>query len=105
FIRAARRGNAADRALAVLILDAAELRGDMAEGLVPADFAPRIGDLVANHRVQDAVLVGRIAIGEAALDAGMTAIGLAVLPRHHAHQFIAAHLGFERAADAAIGAG
>src|SRR5690606_30960620 len=52
-----------------------------------------------------AVLVAGIAIGEAALDAGMPAIGLAVLPRHHAHHFLAAHFRLERAADAAIGAG
>ncbi len=49
--------------------------------------------------------MGGVAPGEAALDAGMAAIGLAVLPRHHAHQFLAAHFGLERAADAAIGAG
>ena len=42
--------------------------------------------------------------GEAAFDAGMAAIGLAVLVRHHAHDLVAAHLRLERAADAAIGA-
>src|SRR3546814_3693653 len=46
-----------------------------------------------------------IAPGEAALDAAMPAIGLAFLPRHHAHQFLAPHLRAEGAADAAIGAG
>ena len=92
-------------ARAVLRLDAAELVGDMGEGLVPGDFAPRIGDLLADHRVEDAVLVGGIAPGEAALDAGMAAIGLAVLVRHHADELFAAHLRLERAADAAIGAG
>ncbi len=48
--------------------------------------------------------MGGVAVGEAALDAGMAVIGLAIFPRHHAHQLIAAHLCPERAADAAIGA-
>ena len=68
-------------------------------------LAPGIGDLGADHRLGDAVLVGRIAPGEAALDAGMAVVGLAVLVRHHAHHLVALHLGLERAADAAIGAG
>ena len=46
-----------------------------------------------------------VAEGEAALDAGMAAIGFAVLVRDHAHQLLAAHLRLEGAADAAIGAG
>jgi hypothetical protein len=76
-----------------------------ADRLLPRHLAPRIGDLLADHRVEDALLVGRIAPGEAALDAGVAAIGLAVLPRNHANEFVAAHLGLEGAADAAIGAG
>jgi hypothetical protein len=105
-VGAARRGDAADRLRPCF----AWMRrnsggGEGADRLVPGHLAPRIGDLVADHRVQDAVLVGGIAPGEAALDAGMAAVGLAVLPRHHAHQLVAAHLGLEGAADAAIGAG
>ncbi len=46
-----------------------------------------------------------IAPGEAALDAAVAAIGLAVLPRHHAHQFLAPHFRAEGAAHATIGAG
>ena len=46
-----------------------------------------------------------VAIGEAALDAAMAVIGLAVLPGNHANDFLAAHFGLEGAADAAIGAG
>ncbi len=46
-----------------------------------------------------------IAPGEAALHAAMAAVRLALFPRHHAHQLIAAHLRLERAAHAAIGAG
>ena len=49
--------------------------------------------------------MGGVAPREAALDAGMAAVRLAVLVRHHAHDLVAAHLGLERAADAAIGAG
>ena len=47
----------------------------------------------------------RVADREAAFDAGMAVIGVAVLVRHHAHELLALHLGAERAADAAIGAG
>ena len=46
-----------------------------------------------------------VAVGEAALDAGVAAVGLAVFPGHHAHDFFAAHFSLERAANAAIGAG
>ena len=104
-VGAARRGDAADRAAAVCRLDALELGGDAADRLVPGHFAPRIGDLLADHRLEDALAVVGVAPGEAALDAGMAAIGLAVLVGHHAHHFVAAHLRLEGAADAAIGAG
>ena len=86
-VGAARRGDAADRAGAVFRLDAPELGGDAADRLVPAHLAPGIGDLLAQHRLQDAVPVIGVAPGEAALDAGMAVIGLAVLVRHHAHDF------------------
>ncbi len=86
-------------------LDPLELRGDAADRFFPANFAPRVAGLLAHHRLQDAVAVVGVAPGEAALHAGMTVIGLAVLPRHHAHDLIAAHLRLEVAADAAIGAG
>ena len=105
FVGAARRRDAADRAAPVGRLDALELGGDAPDRFVPGDLAPRIGDLLADHRLEDALAVGGVAPGEAALDAGMAAIGLAVLVRHHAHDFVAAHLRLERAADAAIGAG
>src|SRR5271156_5643520 len=77
----------------------------MSDRLVPRYLAPGVGDFLPNHRVQDTVLVIGIAPGEAALDAGMAVIGLAVLPRHHADELVAAHLGLEAAPDAAIGAG
>src|SRR5262249_44486250 len=83
----------------------AELGGDAIDRFIPGNLAPRIGDLVADHRLRDAILMCGIAVGEAALDAGMAAVSLAILPRHHAHDFLAAHLGLERASDAAISAG
>ena len=46
----------------------------------------------------------RVADREAALDALVAVIRVAVLVRHHAHDFLALHFGAERAADAAIGA-
>ena len=66
---------------------------------------PRVIDAVADHRVQDAVLMAGVAVGETALDAGVAAVGLAVLVGGHADQFVAAHFGFEGAADATVGAG
>src|SRR5262249_16991976 len=103
-VGAARGGNAADRARSVFRLDALELKGRIIDRLLPGDLVPWAGDLGADHRLQDALLVRGIAEGEAALDARMASIGLAVLPWHHAHQLLAAHLGLEGAPDAAIGA-
>src|ERR1700732_2768576 len=45
--------------------------------------------------------MGRVTIGEAALDAGMAVIRLAVLVGNHADELLAAHLGLETAADPA----
>ena len=104
-VGAARRGDAADGAAAVLLLDRLEARGGIADRLVPGHLAPRIGDPLADHRLGDAVLVGGVAPGEAALDAGMALVGAAVLVGHHADDLVALHLGLEGAADAAIGAG
>src|SRR5690606_34752946 len=104
-VGAAARGDTAEGAGAVLGLDLVQLVGGVGERLVPADFAPRLVDGLADHRVEDAVLVIGIAVGEAALDARVAAVGLAVLPRDHANELLPAHLGAEGAADAAIGAG
>ncbi len=101
-VRAARRRDAADGALAVLGLDALDLLGGEVERLIPRDLAPRLVDRLADHRLLDAVLVRGIAESEAALDARVAVIRMAVLVRHHAHDFLALHLGAERAADAAI---
>src|SRR6185312_6320194 len=105
FIGTARAGDAADGAAAVFLLDAAEFRGGIGNGFVPGDFAPWIGDRLADHRLGDAFLVGRVTPGEAALHAGMAVIGFAVLVGGHAHHAVALQLRLEGAADTAIGAG
>ena len=105
FVGAAAGGDPAQRPRAILRLDRIEPCGGEGQGLVPADFAPGFVDAVADHRLGDPVLVVGIAPREPALDAGMAAIGLAVLPRHHPHQLLAPHLRAEGAANAAIGAG
>ena len=61
--------------------------------------------VLADHRLEDAFAVIGVTPGEAAFDAGVAAVRLAVLVRHHAHDLVAAHFRLERAADAAIGAG
>ena len=104
-VRATRRRDPTNGITAILILQSLELRGHMGEGFLPGDFPPGIRRLLADHRVEDTVLVVGIAIGEAALDAGMTAVRLPILPGHHAHQFLATHLRLEGATDTAIGAG
>src|SRR5229473_1569681 len=105
FVSAARRGDAADRPASILLLDALEPRCGAADRFLPGHFAPGIGDALADHRLEDALAVGGVTPGEAALDAGMSAVRLAVLIGHHAHDFVAAHLRLERTTHAAIGAG
>ncbi|TPV98190.1 MAG: hypothetical protein USCAAHI_02356 [Beijerinckiaceae bacterium] len=105
FVGAARRGDAADRIAAIFGLDALEFGSRVVEGLVPRHFAPGVADLLADHRIEDALLVGSVTPGEAALDAGMAVVRLAVLVGHHADEFLAPHFRLEAAADAAIGAG
>ncbi|MCY1496817.1 hypothetical protein D9M68_307670 [compost metagenome] len=105
FVGAAAGGDAADGVAPVLQLDAAEFAGCVVHRLFPADFLPGIADVLADHRLGDAVRVGRIAPGEAALDAGVAVVGLAVAVGNHAHQLLALHLGAEGAAHAAVGAG
>src|SRR5690606_37481477 len=102
FVGAARRGQAADGVASILGLNALEFGGGMVDGLVPADLAPRLVDAGADHGLGDAVLVGGVAPREASFDAGVAAVGLAVLPGHHAHDLIAFHFGLEGAAHAAV---
>src|SRR4029453_16429215 len=49
-VRAARGGDAADGVAAVLLLDATELPRRVRKRLLPANLAPGIGDLRADHR-------------------------------------------------------
>ena len=84
----ARGGDAADRVLAVLGLRLLEALGGVVDRLVPRDVPPRIGDLLADHRCQDAILVRRIAEREAALDARVALVGAAVLVGHHARRLL-----------------
>ena len=104
-VGAARGADRADRVAPVLRLDAPEFVRRISDRVVPGDFAPRILDPLADHRLENAVLVGGVAIGEPALDAGMALVGLAGLVGDHAQDFVALELRLERAADAAIGAG
>ena len=68
-----------------------------------SQLTSRQGSVIgADHRLGDAVRVGGVAPGEAALDAGMAAIGLAVVPGHHPDDLGRPHLGLEAAADAAV---
>ena len=89
-----------------IALKPSAIRGDR---LVPRDLAPLVVDRVAHHRRQLAVLVGGVAVGEAALHAAVALVGAAVLRGHHPHDLrvvaLALHLGAERAADTAVGAG
>src|SRR6185503_12283200 len=105
FIGATGGRDPADGISAILLLDAFELGSGEAERFVPRHLLPGIIDALADHRLEDALLVGGVAPCEAALDAGVAAIGLAVLVGNHAHDFLAAHFRLEGAADAAIGAG
>src|SRR5208282_4982080 len=92
FVRAARGSDSADGISAVLGLDALEFAGGAADGLFPTHFAPRIGDLGADHRLQDAVFVRRIAPREPAFHARVAVICFAVLIGNHADYFIALQL-------------
>ena len=104
-VGAAAGGDDADGPAAIGFLQAAHLGGGEAQRLVPADLFPGLVNRVADHRVQDAVLVGGIAIGKVTLHAGMTPIRLAVLVGHHAHQVVTVELRLEGTAHPAIGAG
>jgi hypothetical protein len=105
FIGAARGRNHTDRVPSVGVDQPLHPVRGKAHRLIPRYFLPRIVDVLADHRVQDAVLVAGIAISEATLHAGVATVGLAVLVGDHPHQFIAAHLGLEGTSNAAIGAG
>src|SRR6185312_13987006 len=108
-IGAAGRSDAADRVAAVLRLNAPQLTRRVGDRLFPGDLAPVITNGFADHRLEDAVRVRRVAVGETALHAGVALIGIAMAARRHAHDLgccaLAPHFSLEAAADAAIGAG
>ncbi len=104
-VRAAGGGDAADGVASILGLDSLQLACRVADRLFPRHLAPRVGDLGADHRLDDAIRMRRIADRKAALHAGVTVIGMTILVRHHAHHFLALHLGAERTAHPAVGAG
>src|SRR5215470_15326802 len=85
FVGAARRRDAADRPAAILLLNTLEFGCGAADRFLPGHFAPGIGDPLADHGLEDAFAVGGVPPREAALDAGMSAVRLAVLKGHHAH--------------------
>ena len=105
FVGAARTGDATGRRLTILRLDALDLGRRVFECFFPRHFAPWVGDLLADHRLLDAIGVRCIPPREATLDATVTVVRLTVLVRHHANDFAALHLGAERATDTAVGAG
>jgi hypothetical protein len=106
FLVGASRGrDATDRPAAVFGLNALELGCGIGERLVPRDLLPRIRDAPANHRALDAIGMRGIAPRETALDARMSVVGEAVLVGHHPHNLVAANLGLEGTAHAAIAAG
>src|SRR5215207_9600449 len=78
-VGATRRRDAADRQPAMLGLQALELRSDALDRDLPGHFAPRLVDGLADHRLQDALAMVGVAPGKPAFNAGMAAIGLAVL--------------------------
>src|SRR5690606_19088978 len=89
FVGAARRGNTAHRTDSMPGLNSADLRSRVVDRLFPAHHLPRVVDGLTYHRSGDAVLVGGVSPGKAPLHTEMPLIGLAVLPRHHAHNLVA----------------
>ena len=83
FVRTSGRGDPADRTCAVAGLDVPKTVGDSRDRLLPGDDAPRMVEVLADHRVQHAIGVGGIPEGEAALDARVALVGAAVDGRDH----------------------
>ena len=104
-VGAARGADGADAVAPVALLDGAKALCGIGDRLLPGHRAPGLIDAVAYHRPGDTVPVGGVAESEAALDAGVTLVGLAVPVGRHAHHRGALELGPEGAADATVSAG
>ena len=105
FVCAPARGNHTNRFFPVFFLQSTELVRRKGQCFVPADFAPWFVNRVTDHRVEDTILMGRIAIGKATFDAGMTTVCRSIFKRYHADQLIALQFGLERTTNTAIGTG
>ncbi len=104
-VRAARRGDSADRMAAVSICNRAEALRRKIDGFVPRHFAPWLIDALTHLRFQHAVAMCRVTPRETPLHAGMTVVRSAVGIGLHADQLVAFQFRVERTADAAIRAG
>src|SRR6185437_6149304 len=93
---------ATDRIASVFRLDTLEFAGGSADSFFPTYFAPWVGNFGADHGLENAVFVRGVAPGKAAFHARVAVIRFAVLIGHHANNFVAFQLYFERAAHAAI---
>ena len=102
-VRATRARHAAHGAAAVSGLYASELACGMSESLVPADLLPGLIDTCTDHRRLDPVRMPPVVVGEPALHAAVTVVGLAFLPRRHPHDLLADGFRLETAAYAAVG--
>src|SRR6185312_5411310 len=108
-VGAARRGDPADGVAAIFRLDAPDLAGCVTDRLLPRDLPPFVADGLAEHGLELAIRMRRIAESKPALHTGVPVIGMAVTIGRHAHDLgsiaTASDLGLEAAAHAAVGAG
>src|ERR1700730_12944587 len=78
-VAATGRGDSTDRVPPVLGLDPLQLTCPVVDGLLPRDFAPRVADLRAKHRLQHAMRMSGIADREPAFHAGVAMVRMTVL--------------------------
>ena len=105
FVGAARGCDATNRLAAVFVLDFLETFRRERNRLFPTDLFPGIVGVVTNQRRQHPVAVCRVAPGKTTFHTTVAVISLAIFVRCHTHELVALHLGDERAAHAAVGAG
>src|SRR5689334_1242024 len=84
-VRAAGRGDSADRLAAILFLDAADLARCVVDRRLPGHFLPLVGDLLADHRLRDAIRVSGVPEGKPALHTRVAMIRVAIAIRDHAN--------------------